>query len=186
MADPNGLYSYKGEEPALITEITLSSGLKRTNPETFTDEELADAGYTGPFTKPNFNPETETQHWDAEIGDWVTESIPNEELWIGIRSERDRRLAECDWTMAADAPQNLNFHEWEMYRQRLRDLPSFYENPKDVIWPISPEGRADDDFDQPRLHEDRLLWRVRDLEEMVKRIATEVFPISVGIASTEV
>lgn len=164
----------------------LSSGLKRTNPETFTAEELADAGYTGPYTRPSFDPETETQRWDAKIGDWVTEPISNEELWSKVRAERNRLLAECDWTMAADAPESLNFHEWEMYRQRLRDITTFYEHPKDVIFPISPKGRADEDFDQPRVYEDRVLWRVRGLEGMVKRLITEVFPTPVGIASTEV
>jgi hypothetical protein len=73
-----------------------------------------------------------------------------------------------------------------MYRQRLRDLPSFYETPQDVIWPQSPEGLADEDFDQPRVYENRVLWRVRDLEGMVQRLITEVFPQPVGIASTEV
>ena len=76
--------------------------------------------------------------------------------------------------MTADAPENTNFREWEMHRQRLRDLPSLYEDPKDVTFPRSPEGRADDDFDQPRLHEDRLLWRIRDLETAVRNLRYRV------------
>lgn len=184
MADPNGLYSYKGEEPTPITEIMLSSGLKRTNPETFTEEELADAGYTGPYTRPSFDLETETQRWDAKIGDWVTEPISNEELWSKIRAERNRLLAECDWTMVADAPESLNFHEWEMYRQRLRDITNLYDNPKDVTWPVSPEGRSDDDFDQPIIYEEKVIRRVRNLETLVNRLEIEIFPKSVGTAST--
>lgn len=186
MADPTKLYSYRGQEPEYLNEIVLSSGLRRTNPETFTDEELADAGYTGPYTKPSFDQEVEIQTWDAELGDWVTTPIPDEVLWERVRKARNRLLLESDWTMAADAPEDLNFHEWAMYRQRLRDLPSFYEHPKDVQWPISPENRSDDDFDQPRVYENRLRWRVRDLEGMVQRLITEVFPQPVGIASTEV
>jgi len=148
-------------------------------------EELADAGYTGPYTRPDFNPEVETQSWDSDLGDWITTPIPDGVLWENIRKQRNRLLAESDWTMAADAPESLNFREWEIYRQRLRDITQF-KNPKDVIWPISPEGRSDDDFDQPRIYENRVLWRVRDLEGIVKNIVAEVFPESVGIASTGV
>jgi len=190
MADTNALYSYQGQEPQpLPHEISWQDpwGMTyRTGVESFTEEEIQRAGYTGPFVRPEFNSEVETQEWDSELGDWVTTPIPEEILWAQIRAERNRRLAESDWTMAADAPENLNFREWEMYRQRLRDLPSFYETPQDVIWPQSPEGRADDDFDQPRVYENRVLWRVRDLERMVQRLITEVFPQPVGIASTEV
>lgn len=191
MADPNALYSYQGQEPGpLPHEIHYTEAWGGTNfrqgVESFTDEELERAGYTGPYIKPDFNPNIETQEWNSELSDWVTTPISDEILWAQIRAERNRRLAECDWTMAADAPEDLNFHEWEMYRQRLRDLPSFYEDPKNVLFPRSPEGKSDDDFDQPRVYEDRILWRVRDLERIVRRLATEVFPQPVGIASTEV
>ena len=191
MADPTALYSYQGQEPRpLPHEIHYQESWGATNfrqgVESFTNEELEKAGYTGPYERPEFNSEVETQTWDSELGDWVTTPIPEEILWAQVRAERNRLLAESDWTMTADAPEDLNFREWEMYRQRLRDLPSFYETPQDVIWPQSPEGRSDDDFDQPRVYENRVLWRVRDLEGMVQRLITEVFPQPVGIASTEV
>lgn len=190
MANPNELYSYQGQEPQpLPHEISWDSGsgmVYRTDVESFTEEEVKRAGYSGPYKRPEYNQEYQRMFWNSENLKYVVEDIPNEELWDRIRDERDRLLAKCDWTMAADAPEDLNFHEWEMYRQRLRDLPSLYENPKDVIFPISPEGRPDSDFDQPRLYEDRILWRIRDLEEMVKRLTAEVFPETVGIASTEV
>lgn len=190
MANPNELYSYQGQEPQpLPHEICWDSGsgmVYRTGVESFTEEEVKKAGYSGPYKRPEYNQEYQRMFWDSENLKYVVEDVSNEELWDRIRAERDRLLAKCDWTMAADAPEDLNFHEWEMYRQRLRDLPSLYENPKDVIFPISPEGRPDSDFDQPRLYEDRILWRVRDLEEIVKRLTAEVFPKPVGIASTEV
>lgn len=142
MADPNALYSYQGQEPGpLPHEIHYTEAWGGTNfrqgVESFTDEELERAGYTGPYIKPDFNPNIETQEWNSELSDWVTTPISDEILWAQIRAERNRRLAECDWTMAADAPEDLNFHEWEMYRQRLRDLPSFYEDPKNVLFPRS-------------------------------------------------
>lgn len=190
MANPNALYSYQGKEPQpLPHEIVWNDGfglISRTNIDSFTEEEVAKAGYTGPYEIPSFNQEYQTLSWNSKKLQYVVEDISDEELWSRVRAKRNRLLAECDWTMAADAPESLNFHEWEMYRQRLRDITSFYENPKDVIFPVSPEGRPDSDFDQPRIHEDRVLWRVRDLEGMVKRLITEVFPEPVGIASTEV
>ena len=179
------LYSYQGQEPQeLPHKLRLSDGRTRTDSSTFTEEELADAGFTGPYEVPEYNQEYQRLYWDSANLSFVVEDIAEEELWDRIRKERNRRLAECDWTMAADAPEDLNFREWEMHRQRLRDLPSFYESPQDVQWPISPEGRPDEDFDQPRVYENRILWRVRDLEGMVKGLIAEVFPQPVGIAST--
>lgn len=175
MADPTALYSYQGQEPAPLPEkILLSDGRKRTDISTFTAKEIKDAGFTGPYTVPSFDQEYQRVYWNSENLSFVVEDISEEELWKRIREKRNILLSECDWTMAADAPEDLNFHEWEMYRQRLRDLPSFYNHPKDVIFPISPEGRPDSDFDQPRIYEDRILWRVRDLENLVKNIKTSV------------
>lgn len=187
IVDSTKLYSYQGQEPApLPDKILLSDGRKRTDISSFTAKEIEDAGFTGPYTVPSFDQEYQRISWDSDSLSFVVEDISEEELWERIRKERNRLLSECDWTMAADAPEDLNYREWEMYRQRLRDLPSFYTNPKDVVFPNSPEGLSDDDFDQPRIYEDRIIWRIRGLEGMVKRLMNEVFPQPVGIASTEV
>lgn len=175
MADLNALYSYQGQEPQRLPErISLSDGRSRTDPSSFTEEELDDVGITGPYEIPEYNQEYQRRHWNSETLSYVVEDKTDEEIWEPIRRERNRLLAESDWTMTADAPENTNFREWEMHRQRLRDLPSFYEDPRDVVFPRSPEGRADDDFDQPRLHENRLLWRIRDLEEIVRNLRYRV------------
>ena len=40
-----------------------------------------------------------------------------------VRQERDRRLAECDWTQVADVPlTEEGKNEWRAYRQILRVL----------------------------------------------------------------
>ena len=175
MTDSTALYSYQGQEPhPLPHKIRLSDGRSRTDSSSFTDEEVTDAGYTGPYTIPDYDQEYQRISWDSENLAFVVEDKPDEEIWETIRRERNRLLSESDWTMTADAPENTNFHEWEMYRQRLRDLPSFYEDPRNVIFPRSPEGIADEDFDQPRIHENRLLWRIRDLEEIVKNLSYRV------------
>lgn len=187
MTDLNALYSYQGQEPQRLPErISLSDGRSRTDASSFTEEELNDAGFTGPHENPSINIEYQTKSWNLEKVRYDVKDKSDEEIWEPIRRERNRLLAESDWTMTADAPENTNFHEWEMHRQRLRDLPSLYEDPRDVIFPRSPEGRADDDFDQPRIHELRLRWRVQDVEAIVRRLVTEVFPEPVGIASTNI
>ena len=175
MRDLEALYSYQGQEPQILPHrISLSDGRSRTDASSFTEEEIQRAGYTGPYTRPEYNQEYQRRHWNSETLSYVVEDKTDEEIWEPIRRERNRLLAESDWTMTADAPETTNFHEWEMHRQRLRDLPSLYEDPKDVTFPRSPEGRADDDFDQPRLHEDRLLWRIRDLETAVRNLRYRV------------
>lgn len=145
MADPNALYSYQGGEPQpLPHEISYVEDWGGTNfrqgVESFTDEELTKAGYTGPFTKPEFNPVLEYQEWDSEVGDWVTTPIPDEFFWNNLRSERNRRLSVSDRTQLADAPlTSAKKTAWATYRQELRDLPANTENPREVTWPVQPE-----------------------------------------------
>lgn len=57
-----------------------------------------------------------------------------------IRQERDRRLAECDWTQAIDSPlTDEKKSEWQIYRQSLRDLISTITDTTSIInWPIKP------------------------------------------------
>lgn len=54
-----------------------------------------------------------------------------------VRADRDKRLAETDWTQVADAP--VNQEAWAVYRQALRDIPSQVGFPWDVTWPDQPE-----------------------------------------------
>jgi hypothetical protein len=54
-----------------------------------------------------------------------------------MRSERNRRLSECDWTVLTDSPVNVN--TWSAYRQSLRDVPDQAGFPWDVQWPTKPE-----------------------------------------------
>lgn len=174
MSDTTKLYSFQGQEPQLLpNEIRLSDGRSRTDSSTFTEEEVLDAGFTGPYEIPEYDQNTQKIYWNSETFSFIVEDISDEDLWREIRIKRNRLLSECDWTMVADSPEDLNFREWEMYRQRLRDIPNNYQNPKEVIWPISPENLSDDNFDQPRIYEDRLLRRVRDLEEIIKTLTSQ-------------
>jgi hypothetical protein len=54
-----------------------------------------------------------------------------------VRAERDRKLAETDWTQVADSP--VDSTVWSVYRQSLRDIPSQEGFPQEVTWPDQPE-----------------------------------------------
>jgi len=57
-----------------------------------------------------------------------------------VRQERDRRLAESDWTQTNDSPlSDEKKAEWQTYRQSLRDIISTITNTTDIIeWPTKP------------------------------------------------
>ena len=135
------LYSYQGQEPQELPErIRLSDGRTRTDSSTFTEVEIASAGFTGPYEKPEFNSEIETQEWDGELGDWITTPIPYEVFWERLRSQRNYRLATSDWSQLTDAPlTSAEKTAWALYRQELRDLPANTEDSKEIIWPSQPE-----------------------------------------------
>jgi hypothetical protein len=54
-----------------------------------------------------------------------------------LRYERDRRIAETDWTQLPDVPEATRT-KWQTYRQTLRDVPQNYTNMIDVVWPTKP------------------------------------------------
>ena len=135
------LYSYQGQEPQELPErIRLSDGRTRTDSSTFTEEEIASAGFTGPYEKPEFNSEIETQSWNSESKQWITTSIPEEVFWERLRGERNLKLTNSDWSQLPDAPlTTAKKTAWATYRQALRDLPENTEDPKNVTWPSQPE-----------------------------------------------
>lgn len=86
------LYTRNGSYPAGLPEaIELSSGFIRTDPSSFTADEIADAGYVETPEQPEYDPLTEQLVWDGEA--WAVTALPpptGEE----INNERDRRIAE--------------------------------------------------------------------------------------------
>jgi hypothetical protein len=55
-----------------------------------------------------------------------------------VRSDRDQRLKDSDWTQGKDIPDAVS-QPWAIYRQTLRDVPSQTGFPWDVQWPTQPE-----------------------------------------------
>jgi len=80
---------------------------------------------------------------DSEIVDVNQEAFMNayNELWLEkLRTQRNKRLAECDWVViratSTDTPVP---DEWKTYMQTLRDLPSTTEDPTNPVWPTPPQ-----------------------------------------------
>lgn len=54
-----------------------------------------------------------------------------------VRTDRNSRLAACDWTQVADAP--VDKAVWATYRQELRDITSQPGFPWEITWPVAPQ-----------------------------------------------
>jgi len=74
------LYSYNGAYPQTLPfRIRLSDGRTRTDPTSFTAEELADAGYTEVSDKPTIT-DSQVLEWDSQAIDWVVRDKTSEEI----------------------------------------------------------------------------------------------------------
>ena len=60
------LYSLLNGEPGPLPKRLKIDGVTRTDPSSFTAAELDRAGYTGPFQKPSYDPETQTLRWEGD------------------------------------------------------------------------------------------------------------------------
>lgn len=74
---------------------------------------------------------------------WTVTDTSTEELAIltasesiRIRQQRNRMLANSDWTQVADSP--VDKTAWAVYRQALRDVPDQSGFPWTVTWPEEP------------------------------------------------
>lgn len=69
------LYSLHGARPKpLPFRITLPNGFTRTDPSTFTEDEIHAAGFTGPYAPPPYDMATEQLGWVD--GAYVVEPLP--------------------------------------------------------------------------------------------------------------
>jgi len=82
------LYSYQSQEPKpLPFRITLSNGLTRTDPTTFTDQEIANAGYLSAPNKP-IAEDNQVVSWDSENFQWVVRDLTAEEVANQLAARR--------------------------------------------------------------------------------------------------
>lgn len=73
--------------------------------------------------------------WDQLDTDAAIRSV----ALAGLRGQRDKRLAETDWTQMPDRPDDDAKTAWATYRQALRNLPATTADPTDPSWPTPPE-----------------------------------------------
>jgi len=143
MADQTALYSYNGAEPSTLPHrIILSDGRSRTDINTFTDQEIIDAGFTGPYEKPEYNYTTQKLVWSSDTLSYSIVDLPSsepteEDLWEQMRRRRNVLLYETDWTQARDVVLT-NDDEWKTYRQSLRNLPENISDITNITWPVPP------------------------------------------------
>ena len=135
------LYSHHASVPApLPHRIRLSDGSTRTDPSTFSPELLTDAGYTGPYERPECDATTQTVDWDPTALAYVVRPYNESETtaqWDAIRSRRRSLLEASDWTQIEDHDLGADTAAWAVYRQALRDITD-QPNPFAIEWPQQP------------------------------------------------
>ena len=58
------------------------------------------------------------------------------EVASSVRAERNKKLADTDWTQLADSSADAT--TWATYRTALRDLPTSEGFPHNITWPTEP------------------------------------------------
>ena len=145
------LYSYKHQKPGPLPadRIILSTGQSRTDPSSWTAEEILDAGYVVADSAPNYNSVTHNLSWSS-TGDssaWLLTAKDSAELrrieaasWVSIRTERDELLSSSDVRVVRHlelSPGEMD-SDLKVYRKSLRDIPQNYTNSSDVVFPTAP------------------------------------------------
>lgn len=74
--------------------------------------------------------------WSISEMDDDAKAAKDAEQAKAVRSDRDKRLSDTDWTQVADAP--VDKAVWATYRQALRDVPAQAGFPYDITWPEKP------------------------------------------------
>lgn len=148
------LYSYQGEYPRELPDrIRLSNGTTRTNKLTFTEQEIADAGYTKVSDKPDFDQMLYKVVWDYEEKNWLVTVKSEEELqqdkenkWHEVRNIRDSKINEVEWKinrynshirLSLEPIDNIVLID--TYIQELRDI-TLQEDPYNIVWPSLNEA----------------------------------------------
>lgn len=71
---------------------------------------------------------------------WVKESYSDSYIWQTVREKRNALLNDTDkYVSISDYPiTDVNLKAMQNYRQKLRDLPNDYSDPRKVVWPDKP------------------------------------------------
>jgi len=78
-----------------------------------------------------------TLGWSIQSLTQTEQDVQNIAKAKSVRSTRDTKLKDTDWTQIADA--TVNKTVWATYRQALRDVPTQSGFPWTITWPTQPE-----------------------------------------------
>lgn len=131
--------------------IVLSDGRTRTDPTTFTEEEIIDAGYIAVDDPPELL-ENQSLQWDYVNAQWTVNTLTQEEIdaneqskiniqWNNIRIQRDQLMRNFEWrynrydreTRLGLTPTDT-LSELDSYMQSLADITN-QEDPFNIVWP---------------------------------------------------
>jgi len=88
------------------------------------------------FTKYILGPVFTNGETTAAEQEAAYKTAKDEEQAKSVRTSRNDKLKECDWTQVADSPVDKNL--WATYRQALRDVTAQAGFPWNVEWPTEP------------------------------------------------
>lgn len=140
------------ESGAVVTESEFRAMYPDTSfPQVLAEDLLdsfgADPVLNGPQAQPSryqtayrdgveqINGKWYTKYSVADMDDEAKAALDAQQA-SSMRAERNRRIAECDWTQLADSP--VDKQAWATYRQSLRDLPTSEGFPWQITWPKTP------------------------------------------------
>ncbi len=150
------LYSIKGNYPVetLPHRIRLSDGSTRTDSSTFTTDDLSNAGITTVSNPPSYNQNTQKLTWNEIEIDWEVIDLTQEQIeeltnlaWQNVRKKRDSLLQQVDGKVLRYQSEvrlgitttTDNISDLDTYAQALRDVPSTFSDPGNVVWPTYPD-----------------------------------------------
>ena len=135
MAEITNLYSYKGADPHPLPEkLRLSDGTTRM---IIIPIEITDAGFTGPYTRPDVDDQDGMIGWNSEKLEYEVTMFDNDQWMARRRIERNRELASTDYTQMPDNSMSAEDKQsWANYRQALRDWPANSTDAKNDQFPV--------------------------------------------------
>jgi hypothetical protein len=153
VANPTLLYSYQGNDPQLLPHLiswTEEWGqiTYRTDVNTFTDEELQKAGYTGPYSIPSYDVKYEYINWNNETLQYDILQKSYDELIEKFIENVDDLIYKVEnliveFILNPTYVSNNKKIEFENYKKTLNsiknDLPKTREEIIHFSWPEVPE-----------------------------------------------
>jgi len=133
--------------PKLPEKIRLSNSSTRTDPSTFTEEELLDSGWRSVSDPMPHDPNEHTLSWKEIDGtyNWILSPLSLEDKSNRVRLERNQRINDVMWRVhrhrreeALRLPPTDDIIKLYQYIQALADIPEQDGFPTSVIWPEEP------------------------------------------------